>query len=59
MSWFTCHVSCFMGHMSHVACHMSFFSSDKGVKLVGGGSVIAGATQFFFQSAKKIEKSKT
>ena len=51
----TCQVSCVTCHVSHVMCHMScvtcnifccynfFFSSDKVVKLVGGGSVINGA----------------
>ena len=50
MSHVACHMSCVMCHMSHVTCHVScvtffilFFSSDKVVKLIGGGSVINGA----------------
>ena len=46
----TCHVSHVTGHVSHVTCHMScvtkyiYFFLEKKVKLVGGGSVIVGAT---------------
>ena len=43
----TCHVSHFMCHMSHVTSNMlhvmcHFFSSEKGVKLVGGGLLSTG-----------------
>ena len=46
----TYHVSCVMCQVSHVMCHMShvnfflIFFQDIVVKLVGGGSVINGAT---------------
>ena len=47
MSHVTCHMSCVMCHMSHVTCKKIIikknFFCDKGVKLVGGGSVINGA----------------
>ena len=42
-----CHMSHVMCQVSHVMCHMCFFLSssfsDKGVNIVGGGSVISGA----------------
>ena len=48
MSHVTCHVSCVRCQVSHVTCHVSqyyfFCVLDKVVKLVGGGSVINGAT---------------
>ena len=46
-------MSCVKYHVSHVTCHMSYvqrrnflyiYFPDKVVKLVGGGSVINGAT---------------
>ena len=43
-----CQVSCVKCHMSSVTCHYLFiyylFFLEKEVKLVGGGSVINGAT---------------
>ena len=51
MSRVPCHVSRVTCHMSHVTCHMScvtfylfFLFFEKVVKLIGGGSVINGAT---------------
>ena len=48
MSRVTCHVSRVMCHVSRVTCHMShvffFVFFDKLVELIGGGSVINGAT---------------
>ena len=43
VSGVTCHVSCVTCHMSHVTCHF-FFLLDKVLELIGGGSVINGAT---------------
>ena len=50
-----------MCHMSNVTCHMScvpcqiFFFFEKEVKLVGGGSVINGASpSSFYQDSKTI-----
>ena len=39
-----CHVSRITCHVSHVTCHMSHIFLDKVEKLVGGGSVINGAS---------------
>ena len=55
MSHVTCHVSHVTCHVSHVTCHMSLFYflffSDKVVELIGGGSVINGATPSSFNIA--------
>ena len=40
-----------MCHMSCVTCHILVFVFDKVVKLVGGGSVINGATLFSLYSS--------
>ena len=50
MSHVTCHVSHFTCHISRVICHTTHFFC-KMVKLVGGGSVINGATPFIFYTA--------
>ena len=47
MSHVMCDVSCVTFHMSHF-CSSFLFSSDKVLKLVGGGSVINGATSSSF-----------
>ena len=49
----TCHVSRVTCHVSRVTCHVSrvrffFFFFDKVVELIGGGSVINGATPSSF-----------
>ena len=59
VSHVTCHVSRVTYRMSHVTCHMSrvtfffLFFSDQLVKLIGGGSVINGATPSSFVRKKK------
>ena len=49
MSNFMCNVLHVRCHMSGVTCEVScvFFKIDKGVELVGGGSVINGAPSSF------------
>ena len=60
---FMCHVSHVMCHMSCVTCHLwrvtylFFFLSDKVVKLVGGGSVINGATLSSFTLGNLLKYS--
>ena len=53
VSCVTCHMSRVTCHVSHVTCHMShlfifFFFPDKVVELIGGRSVINGATPSSF-----------
>ena len=50
MSRVMCHVSCVTCHVSRIICHMSLFFSEKGVKFIGGGSVINGAYPASFSS---------
>ena len=57
MSCVLCHVSCAICHVSRVPCHMShvtfiIFFADNVVKVVGGGSVINGATSSSFDASK-------
>ena len=50
----TFHVSCVTFHVSHVTFFFFLFS-DKGVELIGGGSVINGVTpSSFYSISKKI-----
>ena len=66
MSYVTCQMSYDMYHVSHVTCRHDtlkkmriYFFYDIGVELVGGGSVITGATMFSLQNASKIDRTKS
>ena len=51
-----CHMSRVMCHLSHVTCHVSIKKKkmDKVVKLVGGESVIIGATPSSLDTSEEL-----
>ena len=66
MSRVTCHMSRVTCHMSRVMCHFLFFIffyliffPDKVVELIGGGSVINGATPSSFPYGLKMMSKNT